>query len=204
MRSTSPARTHSRRRDAVPSSPAWTPTLPLLRIGLVVLLIAGCGDDKKETTEPPIRHPQDFLPQSVSGLAKDGAVRVATTATELQEIVDGGYQVYTSHGFRELAEQNYTGTVGGTQTSLLARLFDQETEANATALHADENINTGGCSPSGGIGDDARYCPSFISQSIQFRRGQYWVQLAISDVSPDGRTVLELFAQHIDSEIQEK
>lgn len=171
--------------------------------GLFVLVAVGCSEDKK-TTEPPIRHPQDFFPQAISGMSRDGAVRVATTTAELQEIVDGGFQVYTQHGFRELAEQNYSGTVGGTQTGLQARIFDQGTSANATALHADENVNLGGCSSLSGLGDEARHCPSFSSQTIQFRRGQYWVQLLIYNAAQDGRTVLELFAQHVDGEIQGK
>ena len=169
---------------------------------LAALACTGCGDDDKKSTDPTIQHPEDFLPQSVSGMTRDGAVQTATTTSELQALVDGGFQVYTSHGWRELAQQNYTGTVGGMETGLQARIFDQGAAENAAALHADENLSSSGCSIVNGLGDEGRHCPSFGSQSLQFRRDRYWVQVLIYNDTQDGRTVLDLFGQHVDGEIQ--
>jgi hypothetical protein len=167
---------------------------------LLATALIGCGKDN--SPQPSIRHPQDFLPQTLSGLARDGAVRVATNVTELQAIVDGGYQTYTQHDFRELAEQSYSGTLGGSSTTLRARVFDQGTAAAATALFADVNVDPGGCTTLLDFGDEARICSGLLTQTVQFRRGIYWVELVIQDTSPDGRSLLELFAQHVDGEIR--
>ena len=168
---------------------------------ILTAFLASCsnGDDSPTAA---IRHPQDFLPQEIGGMATDGAVRVATTVSELQEIVDGGYQTYTQHGFREIAEQNYAGTVGGTQTALRARIFVQGTTTNATALYVDVNVDPGGCSILEELGDEARLCTGLISLTLQFRRDLYWIELVMHNTSVDARGVLELAARHIDGEIQ--
>jgi hypothetical protein len=174
----------------------------VLCCALLAVALAGCG--KEKSSQPAIRHPQDFLPQTISGMTRNGAVLVATNVTELQAIVDGGYQVYTQHDFRELAEQYYTGTVGGNTTTLRARVFDQGTVTGATALFADINVDPGGCITTTEVGDESRTCSGLLSQTLQFRRDIYWVELVIQDTSPDGRSVLDLLAQHIDGEIQGK
>jgi len=178
--------------------------LPRVACGCVLFFIAlaaGCGGgDDSPTT--PIRHPQDFLPQEIGGMAADGAVRVATTTAQLQEIVDGGYQTYTQHGFREVAERNYAGSVGGTPTTLRARVFDQGSAANAEALYDDVNVDPGGCSIFEELGDEARICTGITSLTLQFRRDIYWIELVMFNTSADARAVLELVARHIDGEIQ--
>jgi hypothetical protein len=181
------------------------------RIATLVLALAAAGligcekDDPNSPGSgpgPAIRHPQDFLPQQVGGMAQDGPARVATNVTDLQAIVDGGYQTYTLHGFRELAEQNYVGTLGGAQATLRARIFDQGNATSAAALHADENVNPGGCSAYNDVGDEARVCSGLVSQTLQFHRDAYWVELVIQNTSPDGRSVLDLCAQHVDGRIR--
>ena len=167
-------------------------SLGILLIGLMPLLI-GCGDD---TGGPVIRHPQDFLPQVLGGMAPDGAPTTATTANELQDAINGGYEKYVDHNFQEFVQQFYQGTIGGSQANAEVWIFEMASEQDAGDLHNDDRIVcNSGPEALDDIGEQSVLCTGPGSQTIWFQRDSYWSKVLI--------TVAELFATHIDQKIME-
>jgi hypothetical protein len=133
-------------------------------------------------------------------MPKDGPSRTATTTQTLQDIVNGGYEVYTNNGFRELAEQKYSGTVGTAAASFTVWIFDMGTAANAEALH-DEQTQVGTWEAAGEVGEEDHRQTALFAYTILFRRGKYSVRLESSANSQDAQDLLILFATHVDQEI---
>jgi hypothetical protein len=180
-----------------------SPAVALTFLALLAVALAGCGGNDKKSTTPAIRHPQDFFPQGVTGMTLDGSPRTATTDEELEAIIDGGSTIYTAHNFREFAQQDYQGTIDGTQSALSVWIFEMASEQDAQELHADEQVQTGNCQNATDVGEQERICPSFNSQMIQFQRDAYWVRLTITNTSQDARDLTTLVATHIDQKIMD-
>lgn len=170
---------------------------------LAAWLGAGCGGDSGPDSPSVVRHPQDFLPQQVGNMIPAGTARTATTATELQEIIDGGYSTYTKHAFREFVQQTYQGTVGGTEAVVVVWIFEVATSDDAHALHLDEDVQTGNCQDLTGIGQEERLCLGLGNKTLQIRREQYWTRITIDESSADAEELLKLFAAHVDQKITE-
>ncbi|MBU1699936.1 MAG: hypothetical protein KJ970_13960 [Candidatus Eisenbacteria bacterium] len=174
--------------------------------GLVLALgifLAACSDDKGNGgTEPTIRHPQDFIPQGTSGMSLNGSVQVATNAEELQQVINGGYGVYLTYNFQELALQNYLGNVAGSQASLDVYIYDMGTAEDAADLHHDVEINgSGSYEELDDVGDEERLFIGLGWQKIQFLKGQYWVRIYIDSSTEDAKTLLDLFGTAVVDEI---
>jgi hypothetical protein len=177
----------------------------LLALGVVVLILGpfllACNEDDDDNgTNPVIRHPQDFLPPGTQGMPAVGSPRIATDTAGLQDIVNGGFQVYTNNGFQELAEQTYEGTVGSNSATVRIWIFDLGDAANAEALH-DELLQEGSWEEWDGVGDAAHRRTELFSHIILFRRDNYSARLDISNSSQDAKDLVVLFATHIDQRI---
>ena len=107
-------------------------SIPLLLVTALVLLAAGCGGGG---SEPAILHPEDFLPPGTDAMKKNGVATTATDVSGLEDIVNGGFEVYVSNGFREMVAQDYAGTVGGSSTNIRVWIFDQGTAENEATLN---------------------------------------------------------------------
>jgi hypothetical protein len=166
---------------------------------LPLSLLPGCGGDEDEPG-PTIRHLQDYLPPGTAGMVKDGSPRLATDTAGLQDIVNGGYEVYTNNGFREMIEQRYAGTVGGNSATMKIWIFDQSTRANVLALH-DELLQVGIWENWGQAGEEGFERTELFAYLILFRRDEYSVRLEVGNTSQDGKDLLGLFATHIDQEM---
>ncbi|MBD3335378.1 MAG: hypothetical protein GF355_07660 [Candidatus Eisenbacteria bacterium] len=167
---------------------------------LATALIPGCSDDDGGS-EPVIERPQDLLPPGTETMVADGDPRIATDASGLQEIVNGGYETYTNHGFQELAEQKYNGQVGeadGVGTTIW--IFDMGSGENAAELQV-ELTREGPWQESDQFGAEEHRLRSSNSQTILFRLETYSVRLVIGNGSNDAEVLLELFAEHIEGEI---
>ncbi len=167
-------------------------------------LAVGCSEDSNDNGEQPvIRHPQDFLPPSTSGMLTSGDPSVATDAASLQDVVNGGYETYTNHGFEEMVYQRYEGTVGGTSAMAEVKIFDQGTTANAEALnHEIRQMGLFTWETLSGIGDEAHQGVGLNAYGIIMRRANYTSELTITSSTQDAQELLRLFATHIDTEIQ--
>jgi hypothetical protein len=135
-------------------------------------------------------------------MQEDGSPRVATDTAGLQDIVNGGYEIFTTNGFQEMVEQNYEGTVAGTAATMRVWIFDMAETDNATVLH-DELTRTGAWEEWSEVGDQAHRRTELFAHIIMFRREQYSVRLDISSSSQEAKDLLSLFATHIDQEITE-
>lgn len=168
---------------------------------LLAVVPAGCSKDE-EGNGPTIRRPQDFLPPGTAGMQKDGSPRIATDTASLQDIVNGGYEVYTNNGFQEMVEQLYSGTLGGTATSVKISIFDMVNTQNTITLH-EELLQVGTWEEYDQIGDAAHRRTELFAHIFLFRRTGYSVRLEISNSSQDARDLVVLFATHIDQEIMQ-
>ncbi|MCK4305721.1 MAG: hypothetical protein KAY24_15895 [Candidatus Eisenbacteria sp.] len=184
--------------------------LAVIAIGCSNDCICNCGSDSGDgngngngdDTSTVIRHVEDFLPQDAGGFTRDGDPSIATTASELQDIINGGYEIYDNHNFQEFVEQKYKGPLDGGEKTLTVWIFELATVEDAQELYDDPEIDIGNCEELGGIGDQERLCRGLNSLLIQVQRDQYWIKLSIDSSSQDARTLLELFGTHIDLEIR--
>lgn len=174
-------------------------------IGFALLCMSmftfGCSDD--DGSGPVIRNPEDFLPQSVGDMTRDGNPLTATTATELQGHINGGYEVYVENNFQDFAWQAYQGTVGGGQATVDVWIFELATADDARALYDEDDHLCGALREElNGIGEQGELCfnPNEGSRVI-FQRGKYWVRIYVNNNTQDAKDLVELFATHIDSEI---
>jgi hypothetical protein len=176
--------------------------VPGLILSLAAALPACSDDDGGGGTEPEIRHPEDFIPQGTSGMSKNGSVQVATNAEELQQIINGGYEVYVTYNFQELALQNYLGDVAGSQAALDVSIYDMGTPEDAVELHDDVEINgSGNYEELDDIGEEERLFTGLGWQKIHFLKGRYWVKIYIDSNSEDAKTLLGLFGAAVVDEI---
>ena len=176
----------------------------LLLFGIVPFMV-GCGDD---AGKPSIRHPQDFLPQELGGMTPEGSPTSATTADELRVLIDGGYETYTEHNFQEFALQTYQGTIRESQAEVEVWVFEMPNSDDARALYDDEDLLCAAYHEGlSDIGEQGELCYTNEWQRIQFQRDKYWSRVLVRDYSidaaEDARTVLRLFATHIDQKIVE-
>ncbi len=177
-------------------------TTRLVVAGLLLIAMSGspgCSKDDN-TSGPTIRHPEDFLPAGTDAMAKDGNARIATDTDGLRLIVNGGYQVYTNNGFREVVEQVYSGTVGGSAASVTVWIIDVGSSENADALHR-ELLQIGTWEEMDELGDEVHNQTALFAYTLLFRRGRYSARLVSSTSSQDAEDLVLLFATHIDQEI---
>ena len=181
--------------------------LPIIAAVVVLILgalAAGCTEDSNDNGgQPVIRQPQDFLPPSTSGMLTSGDPSVATDTASLQDVINGGYETYTNHGFEEMVYQRYEGTVSGTSAMAEVKIFDQGTAVHAEALN-DEIRQMGQFTweSLSGIGDEAHQGVGLNAYGIIMRRADYTSELTITSSTQDAQELLKLFATHINNEIQ--
>lgn len=174
---------------------AWTPGL----LGGV----AGCGGDKGPTTQPAIHHPQDYLPTQVSGWEQAGETATGTTDAELQAEIDGGYDVYASHGMREFAIATYAGSGSQAGATLDIWIFEMNTNQAALDLYDDGRIITDTIESQPDVGSVARIFTTLLAKRLEFVRDAYFVRVRVSGASSedDARTQVQFFAGNIDQEM---
>ncbi|MBN2172099.1 MAG: hypothetical protein JW819_12340 [Candidatus Krumholzibacteriota bacterium] len=173
--------------------------LALLAAGLLVLALAGCSSD--DGAGPDTLRPEDLVPPGTAEMPQDGAPDVATDQIGLEDIVDGGWQMFTTNGFQEIVRQRYAGTVGGGPANVEVWISDQGTVSDADDLHDDYVQSVGTFIEWAGFADEAHTTLGMGNYTIIFRRDRFWSRLNITASSQDAQDLLELFATHIDDEI---
>jgi hypothetical protein len=121
-------------------------------------------------------------------------------------LIDGGYETYAEHNFLEFAMQTYQGTVGGSQADIEVWIFEMASAEDARALYDDDDLLCAAHHETlSDIGEQAELCYASQWQRIQLQRDKYWSRVLISnystEASEDARTVLHLFATHVDQKI---
>jgi hypothetical protein len=172
---------------------------------LILGLAGGCGGDDQQG--PTIRHPEDFLPRDVSGWSQ-GAVETATTADELNGIINGEYWVYEQHNFQEFAWSQYDGSAGGSAATLEAWIFEMQTPADAYATYHDteHGIEPTSAEPTEQVfGEESRIYGQFGVRVLDFISGPYWVKLTLmhSATQDDASSILHVFAASVEQRMPE-
>ena len=177
---------------------------------LIVLLLTAPACDKTDSgNDPNIVSIVDLLPREneISGWARtsggDGSWH-ATNASELQEQINGGSELYTNHGFIEAAMQGFTGTVN-TQSGVVCEIqvYDQGSESNAATVFDDpNNVFASPITPSNPPSTKAQIRKDLFSWTMKFTKGRYYVLVNILTSEDKGQEVLEVFANNVAGKIK--
>jgi len=178
-------------------------------VWIVSLLIAGCSDDSAKTDTGAGSSDKSVTAEASTGTCgtsafapADGTVadytkgtpKVATTAKELQDLIDGGSEKYSNNQFACMVQVVYTNSTKG--VTLEAWIFDQTNAAGAeaamtAALSADDTELT----PK--IGDASKENTKLLSNyTVIMRKGQYVGRILASkkDASADAVALLTAIA----------
>ena len=182
--------------------PYRIPALTMLALAMLATLSA-C-DKSDSSANPDIVTIVDFMPQQneISGwdriTGSDGGWS-ATNASELQEQINGGSELYTNHGFVEAAMQSYTGTVN-TQSGVACEIqvYDQGSASDAEAVFDDaNNVFTNPITPANPPTSKSQITRELFSYRMKFVKGQYYVLISILTSEDKGQEVLEVFANNV-------
>jgi hypothetical protein len=180
--------------------------LPLLAL---ILLAAPACDKSDSGSDPNIVSIVDLLPREneISGWARtsggDGSWH-ATNASELQEQINGGSELYTNHGFVEAAMQDFTGTVNA-QSGVVCeiQIYDQGSDGNAVTVFDDpNNVFASPITPSNPPSTKAQIRKDLFSWTMKFVKGRYYVLVNILTSEDKGQEVLEVFANNVAGKIK--
>jgi hypothetical protein len=177
---------------------------------LALILLATPACDKSDSgNNPDIVSIVDLLPREneISGWARigggDGSWH-ATNASELQEQINGGSELYTNRGFVEAAMQGLTGTVN-TQSGVVCQIqiYDQGKESDAIAVFDDpNNVFASPITPSNPPSSKAQLRKDLFSWTMKFVKGRYYVLVNILTSEDKGQEVLEVFANNVAGKIR--
>jgi hypothetical protein len=140
----------------------------------------------------------------ISGWSYSGSAWVASNVSELTTYINGAADTYQRHGFVEAAHREYAGNVGSSSAQIKITVYNQGSQANASALYADPALGfTGAVVWTGGAGQAAQYIRiNGVAQMLSFRRNGYYVYLELLNVDTDqSLSVLMGFASNIDGKI---
>ena len=184
----------------------------ILRFGVAILLsllLMGCEDNKQENNGGSATQPADLLPQNneISGWSKgtgSGDYQEAYDQSSLYDIIDGGAEVYISHGFESGVQQIYRGTIASQETPLYLFITDQGDSANCASLLQEPTIRPPGGTAVDSLGDEAiidRTLP--FDLVLYFRNNRFFVRTTLSksaDAQASENIALS-FAHNVNSKI---
>lgn len=176
-------------------------------MGVAILGLGGCSSDDGGGTTPVTYRPADYLNRELSGWTR-GPISSGTTETELMEVVDGEYALYTRHGLKEAAMCIWDGTGSQSNANLYVRVIETNTLEGAYALFTDPELAPSSAEPEADIGDTAFVAPSiggvadlwFLNAAVQSV-----VILQVTD-SPDVQAALldmRVLATAIDNQMSQ-
>jgi Family of unknown function (DUF6599) len=182
----------------------------LILVIILFLIFPTLGCNKSDSgSDPNIVSISDLLPREneISGWARnsgsDGSWK-ATNASELQDQINGGSEIFTNHGFIEAAMQNLTGTVN-TQSGVICEIqvYDQGSDSDAIAVFDDpNNVYASPLTPSNPPSAKAQIRKDLFSWTMKFVKGHYYVLINILTSEDKGQEVLEVFANNVAGKIQ--
>ncbi len=178
--------------------------LPLL----LAILIVSCSKSD-QPANPDVVTVSDLLPRDneISGWLRvtgaEGSWQ-ATNTSELQQRIDGGFELFSNHGFVEGAMQTFTGRVNTeTGVSCEVQIYDQNTAEQADAVFDDpNNVFTNPVMPSNPPSARAQIQKDIFSHTMKFTKGRYYVRMSIVSVDDKAPQVLEVFASNIATRIK--
>jgi hypothetical protein len=159
-----------------------------------------------ETTIVEPKDVVDLMPldSEIAGWTRSAAMRIAETATQLYELIDGEAQTYIDNGFVKCAFQNYGGDISGTPVTNELRIFDMGDTVHARDVYA--ALATGLEMPWTGNnpGVEARIdTTQLFSYKIEFRDDRFFVWNTIGDKSAAALDVAKLFTLNVSAAIRD-
>lgn len=169
---------------------------------LTISLLLFCSKDKSAT--PEALTPEDLLikDNEISGWVRSGDFWTASSAGDLNNVIDGEAVIYTNRGFVEAARQGYQGNILGNTETIELRIFDQATAENAQSVF-DELVlqmsNPMNWSTNSGRGTKIeRFVPT---QKLVFWNSKYFISLSITAGTDEALNILKTYANNVDSKI---
>ena len=173
---------------------------------IIVVFLAGCSKEDKPVT-PNIISISDLLPKAneISGWSRKSgadAAWIATNSSELQQKIDGGFELFANHGFVEAAMQLYSGTVNNQPNiDLDVQVYNQNTPAQADAVFDDpNNVFANPITPANPPSAKAQISKG-LAYTMKFTKGKYYVLLTILSGDDKAQNIIEVFANNVASKI---
>jgi hypothetical protein len=136
------------------------------------------------------------------GVTRDGETLTAYTIPELQDLINGGYEVFANHGFVAMALQNYLIDIGGSPAVSSLYLYNQGTSANAEALY--DELASGSweaVSDWGGSGE-ARVKTALFSITFEFHEACFYGSIVVMSLDDQAVSSARCIAEAIVAGIQ--
>ncbi len=145
--------------------------------------------------------PDDLLPKDgeVHGWTRSGAVRSASDAEGLYDLINGAADFYIGHNFKALAGQTYEGSQGWL---LEVEIYDVGEPAHARALYRDPKVARTSNRSLKNVDTEARVDESrVLDYGVEFRKGRFFVRVVVFEKGEDALNAAVLFAAHISRRI---
>lgn len=186
----------------------WTPVIIVLFFTIPLFLMTAC-DKSDSVTDPDIITIADLMPRDneISGWARVGGTDgqwKATNATDLAEQINGGFELYTNHGFVEATMQSFTGTVN-TQAGIVMeiQIYDQGNAENAAMVFDDpNNVFANAFQPMNPPAAKAETRKDLFSWTMKYSKSRYYILISILTSEEKGQDVLEVFANNVAGKIR--
>jgi hypothetical protein len=180
----------------------------LKRIVILMAVVLAFQACKKDSSSDPgtTKAIDAFLVRNneIAGWTYTGSAWTANNVSELTTYIDGMADTYQRHGFVEAAHQDYQGSVNSQSVLLTLSVFNQGSQANATALYTDAALGfVGAIDWTNGAGNTAHYVRNGgLSQVLAFYRGGYFVSFTMSSDTEESLNVLKQFALNVDAKLK--
>lgn len=175
---------------------------------LFSIFIFGCSK-KDQPTQPSVVSTQDLLPRDKeisnwSRSSADNASWLAVNTTQLQEKIDGGFELFANHGFVEAAMQQFSGSVNGQPNiEMEVQIYNQGSSANADALFDDpNNVFANPIAPKNPPSAKAQITKDIFSYTMKFSKSKYYARLSVMSNDDKAQDVIEIFANNIASKMK--
>lgn len=171
-------------------------------IFLTISIFFACSKDN--SNNPNALTPEDLLVKDneISGWVRAGDFWTASSAGDLNNVIDGEAVIYTNRGFVEAAKQDYQGNVLGKTETVELRIFDQGSAENAQSVLDELVIQMSNpinwSTKSGQTAIIERFS---MSQKLLFWKSKYFISLSITAGTDEALNILKTYANNVDSKI---
>lgn len=175
---------------------------------ITILLLIGCSKED-QPSQPQVVSTKDLLPQDkeISNWDKQSgtdASWLASNTTQLQEKINGGFELFANHGFVEAAMQKYSGIVNKVSNiEFEAQIYNQASATNADGVFDDpNNVFANPIAPINPPSAKAQITKEVFSYTMKFTKSKYYVRMTCFSADEKAQNVLEIFANNIASKIK--
>lgn len=172
---------------------------------MLMLFFLSCTD----AAGPIIVDVVDLIPRDneISGWTRNGPMDVAENEGQLWDLINGAGVVFLDNGFVKCAFQEFVGEVLGNPCTVLLRAFDMGDTLNAYEVYHDSRLEIGDEIPwtdTGHAGTEARIeTAAPFYNKIEMWHDRFYVDVTITDSSPEALNVAKLFALNVSEAINQ-